>query len=417
MYDQIYENQILNWLEQRVGVEHFSPGLDRLRPLFDPLAKRFLQQGVKIVTIAGSNGKGECAHALANLLDQGGISYTMWTSPHILTIRERFQHQGKLISYPELFSTIKEGYLEATNQGVVLSFYELLFYVFCRWSLDQNRSWAIFEVGLGGRLDAVNLFNANLVAVTSISREHQEILGDSFRSILQEKLGICRQEVPVTTTLELGYLRVITKKYCKRHNIPWRDLFESSLLHYCDNFSVRNRALAQVLFGQICDLPLPKERRELLAAVEESSAHYQGRMESWSWQQRECLFIGAHNLDGLRKQEQLIKSDPRSNKIDHLIFSLSRRPQKELTNCIKQIAFSTGLAKRIVITSFVHARSEDHQVLQTISQQYAPFLEFSYDYASYLQQHSRPGERILFTGSYYFIGEVQKFMLQAPATN
>jgi dihydrofolate synthase / folylpolyglutamate synthase len=411
IYKSEAEATIMDWLLKRVGAENFTPGLERISPLFAPIVKSYQQKKMKVVTIAGSNGKGESAHALAHLLRRDGIGYTMWTSPHILTIRERFQSSKGHISYSELSSELHSSYQLACAEGIDLSFYELLFFSFCRWSLKMESEWTIFEVGLGGRLDAVNLFDADLTVITSISREHQEILGNSYCSILKEKLGICRPRVPLISALELRFLQNIVQDYASDRRILWRDLFASSLLLPQDNFSLRNRSLAMLAYYQVCGREWSGGREELLKAVEGVSSTSKGRQESYYWSKRKCTFIGSHNPDGIRKLIGFLEERGEGERFDHLIISFSQRSPIDLENCIKQIAFSTGLAKRIVITSFVHARSEDQQTLQKICQQFTPSVEFAPDYSNYLQQQTQVGEHLLFTGSYYFIGEVQKYFL------
>ena len=87
--------QLEQWLHQHIGLEHFTPGLGRLQPYLQKLKNQLQAQGTKIVSIAGTNGKGEVAWRLAKRLEQKKISYCLWTSPHLVSVTERFISCGR----------------------------------------------------------------------------------------------------------------------------------------------------------------------------------------------------------------------------------------------------------------------------------------------------------------------------------
>ena len=180
----------------------------------------FREKKVKVIVVGGTNGKGETSHRLDSLLRQEGLKTALWTSPHILSLRERFLFQGKQVSYGQLNKYIDSSRESCLENNWALSYYEFLFFVFCRLALSVEKSFGLdvilLEVGLGGRLDAVNFLGPDLTAVCSLSRDHQGFLGNTLKDILMEKLGISRPNIPLITGFELDWLQSKTKAFLLR---------------------------------------------------------------------------------------------------------------------------------------------------------------------------------------------------------
>lgn len=160
------------------------------------LQKLRAKTGTKIITIAGTNGKGSTAIFLQNLLLAAGFSTGAYTSPHIKKYNERFLLNGFEAQDEQIISAFEEIY--SLKDDVSLSYFEwstlTAFVIFARYDLDF---W-IMEVGLGGRLDAVNIANADIGIITSIGRDHQEYLGTSLNGIGNEKAGIfCEDQISI----------------------------------------------------------------------------------------------------------------------------------------------------------------------------------------------------------------------------
>ena len=163
------EKQITKKISSLVGVETFKPGLERLRPLFDYFQGEIRKRNIKIVTVGGTNGKGETCFYLSQYLEKSQKKWALWSSPHVLSVRERFFSNNSLISYDHL-STLLEDNKELKDE---LSYYEFLFYIFWKFVLkDPALEIVILEVGLGGRFDAVNLFDADYTSIVSVSYTH-----------------------------------------------------------------------------------------------------------------------------------------------------------------------------------------------------------------------------------------------------
>ena len=160
------------------------------------------QEGIKIIHVAGTNGKGSvCAYLNAMLL-AGGKKTGLFTSPHLVRINERFQINGEDVSdeqFLDAFLKVEKAAKEYEAEGEVHpSYFETLFLMGMLIFKEAGVEYLVMETGLGGRLDATNVVEKPLACIiTSISRDHTEYLGDTLEAIAGEKAGIIKAGVPV----------------------------------------------------------------------------------------------------------------------------------------------------------------------------------------------------------------------------
>ena len=160
------------------------------------------QEGIKIIHVAGTNGKGSvCAYLNAMLL-AGGKKTGLFTSPHLVRINERFQINGEDVSdeqFLDAFLKVEKAAKEYEAEGEGHpSYFETLFLMGMLIFKEAGVEYVILETGLGGRLDATNVVEKPLACIiTSISRDHTEYLGDTLEAIAGEKAGIIKAGVPV----------------------------------------------------------------------------------------------------------------------------------------------------------------------------------------------------------------------------
>lgn len=160
------------------------------------------QEGIKIIHVAGTNGKGSvCAYLNAMLL-AGGKKTGLFTSPHLVRINERFQINGEDVSdeqFLDAFLKVEKTAKEYETEGEGHpSYFETLFLMGMLIFKEAGVEYLVMETGLGGRLDATNVVEKPLACIiTSISRDHTEYLGDTLEAIAGEKAGIIKAGVPV----------------------------------------------------------------------------------------------------------------------------------------------------------------------------------------------------------------------------
>lgn len=160
------------------------------------------QEGIKIIHVAGTNGKGSVCAYLNAILLAGGKKTGLFTSPHLVRINERFQINGEDVSdeqFLDAFLKVEKAAKEYEAEGEGHpSYFEALFLMGMLIFKEAGVEYLVMETGLGGRLDATNVVEKPLACIiTSISRDHTEYLGDTLEAIAGEKAGIIKAGVPV----------------------------------------------------------------------------------------------------------------------------------------------------------------------------------------------------------------------------
>ncbi len=151
-----------------------------------------------VITVAGTNGKGSTVAYLAALNSSAGCRCGSYTSPHLLHFNERITIMGEPVSEQSIVGAFEQ--VEAVRDGVSLTYFEFTTLT-ALWILQQSAlDFAILEVGLGGRLDTVNLVDTDCAVITPIGLDHQDFLGPDLASIAAEKAGILRAGKPVVCT-------------------------------------------------------------------------------------------------------------------------------------------------------------------------------------------------------------------------
>ena len=184
-----------SWLQRIITLhpEEIDLGLDRIQAVANRMGLTKLAN--KVVTVAGTNGKGSCVACLQAVLESAGYRTGAYTSPHLHRFNERICVGGKSVSDRSLCDAFSA--VEQKRQEDSLSYFEFgtlaALWLFNEIDLDV----LILEVGLGGRLDAVNIIDPDVAVITNISLDHQSWLGNDLESIAAEKAGIIRRETPL----------------------------------------------------------------------------------------------------------------------------------------------------------------------------------------------------------------------------
>ncbi len=254
------------WLDhlQSLNPDHMELGLNRIRTVFDRLNLSTLNS-LTITTVAGTNGKGSTAALISQALIKSGISCGLYTSPHLHRFNERVMINGKEVDDEllcEAFSLIYDASLE--EPAVPLTYFEyttLAAFICFKKSKVQA---LVLEIGLGGRLDAVNLLDADVNVITSIGFDHMQILGNTIEEIAAEKAGIIKaNSYVVTGAMDDKALEVIKKKALAEHATVFeqgRD-FSASFEENC-SYLERDLQSNTVLSNSI---PYPKVPKECVA--------------------------------------------------------------------------------------------------------------------------------------------------------
>ncbi|WP_028904433.1 MULTISPECIES: folylpolyglutamate synthase/dihydrofolate synthase family protein [unclassified Prevotella] len=178
---------------ERQGAGGYKEGLENSHALdehFGHPHKKYLT-----IHVAGTNGKGSCAHTLSAILQMCGYKVGLYTSPHLVDFSERIRVNGQPIPEDYVVDFVEKE--KPFFTPLQPSFFELTTAMAFKYFADMNVDIAVIEVGLGGRLDCTNIITPILSVITNIGMDHMQFLGNSLEEIAMEKAGIIKQHVPV----------------------------------------------------------------------------------------------------------------------------------------------------------------------------------------------------------------------------
>ncbi|MCD6130299.1 MAG: bifunctional folylpolyglutamate synthase/dihydrofolate synthase [Deltaproteobacteria bacterium] len=213
-----------------------KPGLSRIKEFLRKIGNP--QQKLNVILVGGTNGKGSVCNFLTDILVDNGYKVGTFTSPHIFHVNERIKINQK--PYLNLYPYAKEIFERCETLTEKPTYFEFLtalaYLVFAQEKVD----FAIMEVGLGGRFDAVNVVRPLLSVIVTISKDHTEFLGNEISQIAYEKAGIIHEKIPVFT----GFLKKealgVIKERAKQKNCLFYPLKQHYIKINKDKFSFSN---------------------------------------------------------------------------------------------------------------------------------------------------------------------------------
>lgn len=267
------------------------------------------QNGFKSIHIAGTNGKGSVSKMIFQILKESGKKVWVYTSPHNIDIRERFETEKWLISESD-FSIYASSIIE---YGGWLSYYErctLLAFLYFR---DIGCEYVVMEVGMWWRLDATNILTPILSIITSISYDHIEFLGNTLEAIAREKWGIIKPWVPVILYGPNPTLEAIANERQSPIIFPENRNITTNLLgeHQLSN--------ARIAYEAGISLSIPE------SIIQDALTHvdHPGRLQ---YLRHNLLIDGAHNEDGMKKLRKYLEWE--SAKWENIVYLFNLKKWK-----------------------------------------------------------------------------------------
>ena len=178
---------------QQVGSTAYKPGLETTHTLDTHYGHP--HRSYRTIHVGGTNGKGSTSHTIASVLQAAGYRVGLFTSPHLLDFRERIRVNGQMVSEDFVCRFVEDAQPLIQEQSP--SFFELTTLMAFEYFRQSQVDFAVIEVGLGGRLDCTNIISPILSVITSISKDHTQLLGDTLEAIAGEKAGIIKPSTPI----------------------------------------------------------------------------------------------------------------------------------------------------------------------------------------------------------------------------
>ena len=281
----------LDWLDALQG-SGIRPGLVRMRALLRALGRP--ERAYPSIIVAGTNGKGSTCATLDSILRTSGYRTGLYTSPHLVDLRERWMIDGEWIDDAALVDAIDKLRSAGRRARITPTYFEALTAIAFIAFADAQCDVAVLEVGMGGRLDATNVVRPLAALITPIGLDHTEFLGTTLRKVAGEKAGVIhRGAIVLTTNEDRGALDVIrrrAKKFGSRV-IVVRDERDAPL---AGAFQRRNVALAARAAREL--------RRRFPRITGDTiergiaSTRWRGRLEHLRLGGKDIWIDGAHNL-------------------------------------------------------------------------------------------------------------------------
>ena len=370
----------------------------------------------KVIHIAGTNGKGSTAAILKSILNHHDYSTHVYSTPHLVKFNERIQLRSKQISNQKLLKYLK--FCEDKNEGNLITFFEITTAAAFKAFQDHKADYLILEVGLGGRFDATNILKkSKYAAITPISLDHQDYLGNSLDQIAFEKLGILNSKSTIFINQQKTNVMKFIKSQLKKRklnanlfNTHWKiksnfylsndirvNLSKLSLL---GSHQLINAGLAIHLARNILKEKFVIEKTEKALMNCEWPGRLQqiksGLLNKKIKKYKNIYLDGFHNIDGMKA---LIKSLPKNRKILICSFLNNKKYIQMLSN------LSNHFNKIIVVKM-----NEENSITEDLLPKYLKlyFANSLTDSFKMINKLSSNQTTIYFGGSLYFIGEVIK---------
>lgn len=406
------------WLKWQEGL-HFTAielGLERCRQVAANLG--LLRPAHGVISVAGTNGKGSSVVLLDEILRAAGYRTGRYTSPHLLRYSERICVNGREIGAAELCAAFER--IDRARAGISLTYFEFGTLAALALFRAHQVEIALLEVGLGGRLDAVNVLDADAALITSIDLDHQQWLGDNRERIAREKAGILRNRAPAVCS-DPNPPRAILD--CAGAlgaplSLPGRDYFYAingdhwdwrsaateltdlpRPLRYSD-FQVQNAAGVLMLLDKIRP-DYPVDRAAVQAGI--NRFRLNGRLQIIPGEVQKVLDV-AHNPQAARALAENLRLIPCVGKTHILIGMLKDKDHRGVLKPLHMVADSWNIVslagQRGTPAPALMAELKSLGVAQPVRAFAAvkPALER-------LSRAARPGDRIVITGSFITVGE------------
>lgn len=404
-----------------------TTGVERAGKLLELLGNP--DKNLKIIHIAGTNGKGSVCSYIDDILKKSGYKTGLFTSPHLVTIRERIQVDGELISREDFTQYFNKVYETARANNLKLAYFDFFFGAAMLYFDKCKVDYVVLETGLGGSLDATNaVHNPLCCVITTISLEHTAILGDTIKKIAEQKAGIIKQGVPVVYADDNEASGVIEdiahskNSYCYGVSPQQYQIIKN--FNGCIDFSLHNEyyinnclRLATPAIYQVENVSIAITVCRLLkhlyhidikdsAIVDSAGSHiWQGRMEKLT----DNIYVdGAHNPQGIQSFVNSVNG-MYADSTDKAALLFSVVSDKNFEQMIS-ILCGCKVFARIAITVTGGIRHLDKEYISAAFKRHTDIEVEVYDGAKEAVLALKNEPMVFGTGSLYLVADIRKVL-------
>jgi len=414
--------------------------LDRMRLLLKYLGNPHLK--FKTAHVAGTKGKGSTCTMLACMLQAGGYNVGLYTSPHLVDVRERIRVNAEMISPQDLVDYVKrvEPILKKMAEDRP-TFFEIFTAISFAYFADKKVDIAVIETGLGGRLDSTNVITPEVTGITSISRDHMSVLGNTTSKIAEEKAGIFKKDVPAVTCQQDNDVANVLRRVagnvktnlqfvgsdiefsyrfeCARPIGPHmrvclsteQSRFEHLAVPLMGEHQAVNCGLALAMLDKLKARGFPFDDAKAVEGL--AKLKLPGRLEVVS-RDPHVIIDGAHNAASV---QCLIRGIGQHIPYDSMVVVFGCNCDKDVDGMLEQI--SLGADKVIFTKARNNPKSSLPEELAAIyTERYGKMAQVAQTFTEAMSIAIRAISRedlITITGSFYLIGEAKQYFIDRAA--
>ncbi|RST76227.1 bifunctional folylpolyglutamate synthase/dihydrofolate synthase [Siminovitchia acidinfaciens] len=424
--------EAISWIHSRLK-HGINLGLARMEWLLEKMGNP--EKELKVIHVAGTNGKGSTVTFLRSILNEAGYEVGTFTSPYIETFNERISINGNPVSDADLVKLVRivkplTEELEAGELGPPTEFEIITAMAMYYFANIRSVDFTILEVGLGGRFDSTNTVHPLMTIITNIGMDHINILGDTVEKIAFEKAGIIKEGVPLFTGAKQQEAHsVIRAEAEKKHaevyqlgidfsvenheSVPGGEKFtylsretqyENMKLSLLGRHQTENAAIAVASLMYMKENGLLKlSEKEIRAGLEK--AYWPGRMEVL--QQRPVVILdGAHNTEGLKAFAATMNNRYEGKNIKMIFAALEDKDLSHMLPLLKT------MNAEVYFTQFDFPRAASASKLKEIGKMEDASVEEDWRALLRRMVNELDVEDVLaVTGSLYFISEAKQFLV------
>ncbi|MGL5124249.1 MAG: bifunctional folylpolyglutamate synthase/dihydrofolate synthase [Fusobacteriaceae bacterium] len=331
--------------------------LENIKQICDLLGNP--QDRMKIIHVAGTNGKGSTSTTIEIILLEAGYNVGKFTSPHIEKINERICFNNKDISDEDLIRLFLKIKKILKNLDIKPSFFEIMTAMMFLYMEENKVDYVILETGLGGRLDSTNIVNSEFSLITNISFDHTEQLGKRLEDIAYEKAGIIKENSVVIIGEKIKELEVAVKNKTYKELIFVEDIYKDSsfsldYLNFKTNIKIKNEIFEFSLFGehQYKNFLLAYQTAKLIGVSDEiikkaaKKVKWQCRFEIYKNNDKKMLILdGAHNVAGMTVLKNILVEKYDKSDIITIVSILEDKEINEMSKILEKFS------EQIILTS------------------------------------------------------------------
>ncbi len=376
------------------------------------------QEKLRSIHVAGTNGKGSTCAMLENIYRADGLRVGLFTSPHLVSFRERIQVNRQLIPEADLVRLVEEfqPLLQQFPADNHLTLFEVVTVMALKYFAEQKCDLVIWETGLGGRLDATNIVTPLVSVITNIALDHQQWLGDTLEKIAAEKAGIIKAGIPVVTATDEPSALAVIEKVALEKKSPITKVQISDFRFQIPDLSLlgehqkENAALALATV-KILQPQIPVAAEKIQQGL--TTTNWPGRLQLIKKTDGgKVLLDGAHNLAGAKMLRATLEKNFPAGQLTLIFGTLA---DKSWTDICRTLA---PLASKIFTVPVASARTADTNELAAAFQSTNPAAKIVIcNNLSDALIASKDEPFVVITGSLYLVGEALEQLGVSPANS